>query len=179
MSFICCNKYFGMPLDGVCVNWSTSSLIEKYMSLLIKTSTHSMSTGALIIRGILGTVMFAHGAQKVLGWWGGGGMEKTLAGMGQKFPEILVYAAAYSEFLGGALLLIGLMTRPAAIFVAITMIVASMQHLAGGFFAGNKGMEFPLTLAMMSIAVFFFGPGKYSVDSLIAARKASKTSNDR
>ena len=136
-----------------------------------------MSAGALLVRVMLGAVMFGHGAQKVLGWWGGSGLEKTVAGMGQKFPEILVYAAAFSEFLGGALLIAGLLTRPAALFVAITMLVASSQHLAGGFFAANKGMEFPLTLAMMAIAVLFFGPGKYSIDALLASRSAGEPAN--
>ena len=136
-----------------------------------------MSAGSLIIRLMLGSVMFAHGAQKVLGWWGGGGMEKTLAGMGQKFPEILVYAASFSEFLGGALILVGLFTRPAAFFVAVTMFVASMQHLSGGFFASNKGMEFPLTLAMMALATLFIGPGKYSLDAIFGARNASEPAN--
>jgi putative oxidoreductase len=70
-----------------------------------------------------------------------------------------------------------LLTRPAAVFVAITMIVACMQHTAGGFFAANKGMEFPLTLAMMAIAVLFFGPGKYSIDALLASRSAGEPAN--
>lgn len=147
------------------------------MSMLTKTSTLSMSTGALIIRAMLGITMFAHGAQKVLGWWGGSGLEKTVEMMGQSFPTVLVYAAAFSEFLGGALLVAGLLTRPAALFVAVTMLVASSQHLAGGFFAGNKGMEFPLTLAMMAVAVLFFGPGKYSIDALLASRNASEPAN--
>jgi putative oxidoreductase len=141
------------------------------MSILTNTSPLQMSAGALLIRLILGSVMFAHGAQKVLGWWGGSGLEKTVAGMGQKFPEILVYAAAFSEFLGGAFLIVGLLTRPSAFFVAITMFVASMQHLNGGFFASNKGMEFPLTLAVTALAVIFLGPGKYSIDALLASRK--------
>lgn len=123
--------------------------------------------------------MFGHGAQKVLGWWGGGGMEKTLAGMGQKFPEILVYAASFSELLGGALILLGLFTRPASIFVTITMLVASMQHLSGGFFAANKGMELPLTFAMMSLAILFLGPGKYSLDALLLARAAHEPANKK
>ncbi|HET6512652.1 MAG TPA: DoxX family protein [Candidatus Kapabacteria bacterium] len=147
------------------------------MSILTKTSTLSMSAGALIIRVMLGSVMFGHGAQKVLGWWGGSGLEATVAGMGQKFPEILVYAAAFSEFLGGLFLIIGLLTRPAAVFVATTMFVASMQHVAGGFFAANKGMEFPLTLAMMAVAVLFFGPGKYSIDAILASRNAAEPAN--
>lgn len=136
-----------------------------------------MSIGALFIRGILGAVMFGHGAQKVLGWWGGGGMQQTLEGMGQKFPEFLVYAASFSEFLGGALILVGLFTRPAALFVGITMLVASMQHVSGGFFAANKGMEFPLTLALVAIGVLFIGPGKYSIDALLASRKAGEPAN--
>lgn len=147
------------------------------MSILTRTSTLSMSTGALMLRAIIGAVMFGHGAQKVLGWWGGSGMEKTLEGMGQKFPEILVYAASYSELVGGALLIVGLFTRPAAFFVAITMLVASMQHLAGGFFAANKGMEFPLTLAIGAVAILFIGPGKYSFDALMASRNAGEPAN--
>ncbi len=144
------------------------------MSILTTTSPLQLSTGALLIRLILGSVMFAHGAQKVLGWWGGKGMDATLAGMGQKFPEILVYAASFSELIGGALLIIGLLTRPSALFVAVTMFVASAQHLSGGFFASNKGMEFPLTLAVMALAVVFLGPGKYSIDSMLASRKAGE-----
>jgi putative oxidoreductase len=147
------------------------------MSILTKTSTLTMSGGALVVRLMLGAVMFGHGAQKVLGWWGGSGLEKTIEGMSQSFPTVLAYAAAFSEFAGGALLILGLFTRAAAVFVAITMLVASSQHLGGGFFAANKGMEFPLTLAMMAIAVLFFGPGKYSIDALLASRSAGEPAN--
>lgn len=135
--------------------------------------------GLLMFRVMLGTVMFVHGAQKVLGWWGGKGLEATVVGMSERMgiPIVLPYAAAFSEFLGGILIAIGLYMRPSAAFVGITMLVASSQHLDGGFLSSNKGFEYPLTLAIMAIGLMFTGPGKYSLDALISSRDATEPDN--
>lgn len=69
--------------------------------------------------------------------------------------------------------MIGLWTRISSVFVAITMMVAVLAvHLSGGFFASNKGFEYPLTLAAMAIALLFTGPGKFSIDALLSRRSS-------
>lgn len=120
----------------------------------------------LLLRVILGVIMFAHGSQKLLGWFGGRGLEATIAGWGDKLeiPPFLGYLAIFAEFFGGFFLVIGLLTRLSAVGTAITMAVAVFAvHWSGGFFM-PKGIEFALTLLIISIVIFLSGPGKYSLD---------------
>ncbi|WP_236978578.1 DoxX family protein [Membranihabitans maritimus] len=125
----------------------------------------SHSTLALILRLILGIVFFAHGAQKVLGWFGGNGLEGTVNWMNGQLgvPLFLAYIACFVEFLGGIGLILGLFTRVWAILIAVNMLVAIIT-VHSGFFNPN-GIEFPLTLGVLAIACFFIGPGNYSIDS--------------
>ncbi len=135
------------------------------MKFLIK-SFGNYSFQIFLLRLILGTVMFAHGSQKIMGWFGGRGLEATIATWGDKLaiPPMLGYLAIFAEFFGGFFLIIGLLTRFSAIGTAITMAVAVFAvHWSGGFFM-PKGIEFALTLLIISIVMFLSGPGKYSLD---------------
>ena len=88
-------------------------------------------------RVVLGVVFFAHGAQKMLGWFGGAGLKKTLRTMHEslRLPVPLAFLAVIAEFLGGAGLIVGLLSRVAAIGVCATMLSAIvMVHWSNGLF---------------------------------------------
>jgi putative oxidoreductase len=110
-----------------------------------------------------------HGAQKLFGWFGGRGLAATAQGFEQNLGLVpglfwggLVGA---TEFFGGLLLALGLLTRPAALGVVVIMAVAVFAvHLPNGFFWGNGGYEFPLLWGMMALAILFRGGGEMSLD---------------
>jgi len=121
------------------------------------------------VRLALAAVMIAHGAQKVLGTFGGSGFNKFITGttpFGFMRPAWLwLAAAALSEIGGGLLVVIGFLTRVGAFFIACTMLTAiAGVHWSGGFFASNRGYEYPLSLLAMSIALLIAGGGQASVD---------------
>ena len=124
---------------------------------------------ALPIRLGLGAVMIAHGAQKVLGSFSGPGFNAFIGGntpFGFMRPTWLwLAAAALSELVGGILLVLGFLTRVGAFFIACTMLTAvAGVHWSGGFFASNRGYEYPLTLLAMAIALVISGGGQASID---------------
>lgn len=129
----------------------------------------------LPLRLALAAVFIAHGAQKVLGSWGGPGFSKFIS-----FPApypfmkpawLWMGAAAISELVGGVLLLLGLLTRVGAFFLACTMAVAIFGVHWGAFFASNKGFEYPLALLAMSLALLIAGGGQASVDLALAGKR--------
>lgn len=123
----------------------------------------------LPIRLALAAVMIAHGSQKVLGTFNGSGFNKFIAGtapFGFMRPAwFWLGAAALSELVGGILIGIGFLTRVGAFFIACTMLTAVVGvHWSGGFFASNRGYEYPLSLFAMAIALLIAGGGQASVD---------------
>jgi putative oxidoreductase len=130
----------------------------------------------LPIRLTLGAIMFAHGAQKIFGIWGGSGFNAWIA-QSAPLPELQpgwfwMGAAAFSEFIGGALVLIGLYTRIAAFFIACVMVVAIFGvHWRNGFFINTGGFEYPLALLGMALGLLIFGGGSASIDSQISGGK--------
>ena len=121
------------------------------------------------IRLALAAVMIAHGAQKVLGTFNGSGFSKFIAGtapFGFMRPAwFWLGAAALSELVGGILVALGFLTRVGAFFIACTMLTAiAGVHWSGGFFASNRGYEYPLSLLAMAIALLIAGGGQASVD---------------
>src|SRR5262249_58792111 len=116
----------------------------------------SPSSGMLPIRLALGTVMFAHGAQKVFGVWGGPGFSRWInqaAPFAEMRPAWLwLSASALSEFIGGALVMMGLYTRIGAFFIACVMLVAILGvHWRYGFFINAGGFEFPFALLGLAL----------------------------
>lgn len=116
----------------------------------------------------LGVVFLAHGAQKVLGSFGGPGLQKFVS-----FPPpfgfmrpgwLWMGAAAFSELVGGLFILLGLLTRVGAFFLACTMLTAVVGVHSEAFFASNKGFEYPMTLLAISLALLISGGGAASVD---------------
>jgi putative oxidoreductase len=136
------------------------------------------SWSLLVVRVGLGVVFFAHGAQKVLGWFGGPGLQTTIANMqkGLGIPPAATVIAALIEFLGGLALLAGFLARPAALGIIVVMLVAvSKVHLRHGFFLNwsltpgkGHGYEFNLAIIAMALAVLIGGAGMFSVDRLFA-----------
>lgn len=125
----------------------------------------------LPIRFALGGIMFAHGAQKVLGSWGGPGFNAMISNPNAPFPFMKPAwlwwaAAALSEFVGGVLIVFGLLTRVGAFFVACTMLTAVVGVHWPAFFA-PRGIEYPLALLAMSFSLLISGGGMASLDMAI------------
>jgi putative oxidoreductase len=126
----------------------------------------------LPIRFALGGIMFAHGAQKVLGTFGGPGFNTIINNPNTPFsfmrPAWLWWgAAALSEFVGGILIVLGLLTRVGAFFVACTMITAVVGVHWPAFFAPT-GIEYPLALLAMSFSLLISGGGMASFDMALS-----------
>ncbi len=120
------------------------------------------------LRLSLGVIFVAHGAQKVLGSYGGPGLQQFISyppPFGFMKPGWLwMGAAAFSELIGGILLILGLLTRLGAFVIACIMLTAIVGVHWGAFFASNKGFEYPLALFAMSLALLVSGGGMASVD---------------
>ncbi len=123
-----------------------------------------------------GVIFAAHGSQKLFGWFGGYGLEGTAGWMNSigLEPGILMAAlAGGAEFFGGLLLIVGLLVRPAALVLAINMLVAIVSvHLQNGLFMSNNGYEFGLALLVISLGLVFRGAGSLSGDSLLQQKLA-------
>tara|TARA_R110002072_G_scaffold35871_3_gene105700 strand:- start:434 stop:919 length:486 start_codon:yes stop_codon:yes gene_type:complete len=133
----------------------------------------------LLIRGITGIVFSFHGAQKLFGAFGGPGLEGFagyLASLGFPFPTVNAYLAGGTEFFGGLALLLGLGTRFVSLPLAFTMLVASFTVHAGSFSNQVGGMEYSLTLAVVSVALALSGGGRHSLERLIPKASTPKAS---
>jgi putative oxidoreductase len=126
--------------------------------------------GPLALRIALGLVMMGHGAQKLVGAFGGGGLSGTAGFFDQigivpgMFWAIVV---AVVETFGGLLVFIGLLTRVSSLLIAITMFVAMVWvHLPNGFFLADRGIEFTLVLFSMGVALAVMGPGALAADAM-------------
>ena len=129
------------------------------------------------LRIVLGVVFFAHGAQKLLGWFGGPGFSGTM-GMFTGYlhiPAPLAFLAIAAEFFGGLGLILGFLTRIAAFGIAVNMLVAiATVHHSYGFFMNwtgtQKGEGFEYHLLVLAITAYLIirGAGALSVDRAIA-----------
>jgi putative oxidoreductase len=130
-----------------------------------------MSIGLLILRLVVGLGLFAHGAQKLFGWFGGYGLAGTgqfLEQLGFRPGRLQAAQAGIAEAGGGLLLAAGFLTPVAAAAVVAVMVVAAVSvHLQKGFFAHNGGYEYTLVLAAVALALAFTGPGAVSVDQAL------------
>jgi len=135
------------------------------------------NTATAILRLVLGVVFFAHGAQKMLGWFGGFGFSGTMGYFTatMHIPAPLALLAIAAEFFGGLGLILGFLTRIAALGIATNMVVAiATVHSAFGFFmnwAGTQkgeGFEYHLLVLSMTAFLMIRGAGALSVDRAIA-----------
>jgi putative oxidoreductase len=130
----------------------------------------------LILRITLAVVFFPHGAQKVLGWFGGHGFKGTMKYFTDSgIPTVFALLAMTAEFLGPVGLAVGLLTRVAALGIACVMLVAIVRvHWPNGFFMnwfGNQkgeGFEYHLLALGMAISLIIAGAGAWSLDGVLA-----------
>jgi putative oxidoreductase len=148
---------------------------EKLMKTLLKQITSSTAgLDTLPVRVAAGIIFVAHGAQKLFGWFGGYGLEGTggwMASIGLEPGMLMAALAGSAEFFGGLALIVGLLVRPAAAVLALTMVVAIITvHLANGLFMSNNGYEFGLALLAVSVSLAIRGAGSVSADQVINAK---------
>ena len=139
--------------------------------------TTKLGLDTLPVRLGAGVIFAAHGAQKLFGWFGGYGLEGTAGWMesiGLAPGTLMAAAAGGAEFFGGLLLIAGLLVRPTAFVLAMTMLVAIVTvHLQNGLFMSNNGYEFALALLVISVGLALRGAGSFSVDNLLQKKLAS------
>jgi putative oxidoreductase len=136
------------------------------------------SWAGLILRMGLGGVIFAHGAQKLLSWFGGNGFEGTMGFFTQTMglPWVVAFLVIIGESLGSLGLIAGFLTRfTAASFVVIMIGAIATVHWPQGFFMNwfgqqqGEGFEYHLLVIAMSAALIVIGGGRWSMDGVIAA----------
>ena len=136
----------------------------------------------LPLRLTLGLIFLAHGAQKVFGMWGGPGLQRFAAGsppfVWMRPAWLWMGAAALAELLGGALVLLGLLTRVGAFLIIIVMLIAMLGvHWAGGFFSTNAplpGIEHTVALTGMALALLIVGGGRASFDEALSGPRGRR-----
>lgn len=149
------------------------------MQMLDRILQTDNSSASLVGRLALGIVIFPHGAQKVLGWFGGGGFDATMQGFASLgIPAPFAFLAVVAEFAGSIGLVLGCLTRVAAFGIGCNMVVAAlMVSLPHGFFMnwyGNQkgeGYEFHILAAGLALVLVIRGGGMASVDRWLAARR--------
>ncbi|MDB6035628.1 MAG: DoxX family protein [Verrucomicrobiales bacterium] len=139
--------------------------------------------GPLVLRVFLGVVMFPHGAQKMLGWFGGHGFSATMQAFtqGMHIPAPFAFLALFTEFFGSIALILGLLTRLSAFGIAIVMMVAIFTvHLPNGFFMNwtgtqkGEGFEYHLLMLGMATALMVMGGGICSADRALVGKTKSR-----
>ena len=133
--------------------------------------------GTTILRLLLGVIFFAHGAQKMLGWFGDYGFTGTMGFFTNvmHIPALFAFLAIAAEFVGGLGLVLGFLTRIAALGIFSNMIVAiAMVHHQFGFFMNwtgtqkGEGYEYHLLVLAVTVFLMIAGAGAYSVDRLLS-----------
>ena len=145
---------------------------------LLSTNRKLFDVTLLALRLAMGVVMFPHGAQKVLGWFGGPGFGPTMQFFTgtMHIPALFAVLAILAEFVGSILLITGALTRLAALAITTDMLVAAFitHAAANGFFMnwlGNQkgeGIEYFIYAVVVGVVLIAAGAGKYSVDALFS-----------
>ncbi|MBM4133221.1 MAG: DoxX family protein [Nitrospira sp.] len=150
----------------------------KELGCLLKTDE---SWASLVLRVMLGLVLFPHGAQKVLGWYGGFGFSGTMGFFTDTMhlPSIIAFLVIVGEFFGSLGLLVGFLTRFTAASLAVIMVGAIVTtHLPNGFFMNwfgkqaGEGYEYHLLVIAICAALVITGAGRWSVDGVLAKKLA-------
>lgn len=159
---------------AVTLTRSSSLLTAQPLQRVLQTSN---AWSPSLLRVVLGAVIFPHGAQKALGWFGGPGLEGTLNffSSGLSVPPLLTLLVVAAEFLGSLALIVGLFTRAAAAAVVAVMLGAvALVHWPHGFFMNwfgaqaGEGFEFHLLALGLAVALVVDGGGRYSLDRALS-----------
>jgi putative oxidoreductase len=130
-----------------------------------------MDLGLLVARLVLGTLMAAHGSQKLFGWFGGYGLTGTggfFEGLGFKPGRLFAATAALGEVASGVLVALGLLGPVGpAVMLAVMIVAAISVHWRNGLFATTNGIELTLLYATAALSLALTGPGSYSADALL------------
>jgi putative oxidoreductase len=131
-----------------------------------------MDMALLILRVVIGLVVAGHGAQKLFGWFGGGGIEATSGFLGGALRfrpgRFWAVSSGLAETGGGLLLALGFLSPLGSAGVAAAMLTAIFSvHWSKGLWNSNGGIELPLTNLAVAVAVGIAGPGRYSLDNLL------------
>jgi putative oxidoreductase len=128
----------------------------------------ALEVSLLVIRVIVGVIMAAHGAQKLFGVFGGGGMQPLVDNIG-----LLAYPVAIGEFFGGLGMIIGFLARfSAAANIVIMFGAIAMVHGKNGFFLSNGGYEYNLAIIGLLVPIVLVGPGRYALGRCLPLPKA-------
>ena len=149
------------------------------MKWFLKTSGNATD---LVLRVVLAVVFFPHGAQKVLGWFGGYGFHATLDFFTKQagLPRAVALLVIAAEFLGSIGLFLGFLTRLASfgIFCVMAGAVATVHYRigffmnwSGGLPAGSEGFEFHLLAMALALSVMVRGAGPWSIDRALAGKR--------
>lgn len=127
--------------------------------------------GLLIIRVVVGLIMAGHGAQKLFGWFEGpglAGIKGWLASTGMRPAGFWAFMAGLSEFGGGLIFALGLLSPLGNLGIIAAMIMAIIKgHWGKGLWAHKGGSELPITYLVIALALAFTGPGAYSLDAVL------------
>lgn len=147
------------------------------MKPLIETNTRALSIGILLLRIMAGLILFVGGAGKVMGWFGGFGMTATLEMFKNNIhlSAFWTYVSCYAEFIGGFLVIVGLLTRFASAALFINMLVATLFTGFKNFFMG--GAAYPCLLMVIFLVIVLSGPMTYSIDALLTKGKKAERRN--
>jgi putative oxidoreductase len=131
----------------------------------------TLSLGLLIIRIVIGVVMAAHGAQKLLGWFGGYGLNKTgefFVHLGFQQGRAFATAASLAEIGSGFLVTLGFLGPIGpALMISVMLVAMITVHWEHGLFAADNGVEVPLLYSTTALGLAFIGYGRYSLDTLL------------
>jgi len=131
----------------------------------------TVSIGLLLLRVVVGLIMAAHGAQKLLGWFGGYGLRGTgefFVQLGFQPGSAFAAAASISEIVSGVLVALGFLGPIGPALMVSVMIVAAMTvHWEHGLFAANNGIELPLLYGAAAFGLALTGFGQYSLDAAL------------
>lgn len=129
----------------------------------------TLSIGLLIARVVIGLVMAAHGAQKLLGWFGGYGLNKTgefFVHLGFRPGRAFAAAASLTEITSGLLVALGFLGPIGpALMISVMIVAAITVHWEHGLFAANNGIEVPLLYVTVALGLALTGYGRYSLDA--------------
>lgn len=127
--------------------------------------------GLFILRAVIGLLLAGHGAQKLFGSFGGYGLKGTggwLGSLGLRPGGLWAFLAGISEFGGGILLALGLLTPLGAVAIIAAMLMAVLLAHRQSLWVTEGGMEYNLVLMAAAVALIFTGPGSYSLDAVLA-----------